>query len=602
MSNTQDILDLGIASFEEGRLDEAIEIWREIAEDSSAAPLNISAAQIALGDRRSAVTTLETALDQDVTRPETFEHLGLILEQLDETERAVEVWELGRGKQQVTPTTLYNLGTVYARTGQIQEAIAAWQEARGSDIHQVYFNLGTALHQVGRTNEGIKVLQEAIQRRMSTPDIAYNLAEFLMDEKRFEEAHTVMLDSLTEHPTADSYNQLADYHLMRDESNAATKVLEMAYQKGHVNALVLYNLYKATKNMRYAEDLMQLADETCEDYIAFYLMGRIQEDTLGYDNLIPGFMQLMIEKMRENGHFTTEPDFRGRNIRRLGTVHEDDLTSTEIIIKAGQRSFDREVEIRDQLTTRLQQHPIKTPTYLAHFKQDDEHLYVMQVEKAELLTTLLRKGEIDETEYLRVMQAMAAVHAVMPAKGRKYDFKRRVRQVASSFDHKITRHLGPIIKTLREAKPYVFCNDSQSDNWMLKENGVVILDTQPKGRTPLASETAHLLGFLPFYTTAEGRAHAATVQLKMYQEECRNAGKTVTTPTEDTFVQQVCCGLIYRAMEKNLYYHKLGREADARTAIHVGMETARFMQDMFTQTDCDYGFIERRFDMALKRS
>lgn len=85
----------------------------------------------------------------------------------------------------------FNLGNAYRNQGQLEEAIQSYREAiaMNSDDAEVCAVLGDALWHKGKIPEANQLLRQAVILDPENPIANYNLATFLHDNKKFQEAY-----------------------------------------------------------------------------------------------------------------------------------------------------------------------------------------------------------------------------------------------------------------------------------------------------------------------------------------------------------------------------------------------------------------------------
>jgi len=180
-SNPAPDLEKGLLLHQQGQLDQAEEIYRQILQFQ---PLNSDALHL----------------------------LGVVAMQKGRNSSAVELIDRAIQIQPQHPIYLNNLGNALRQQGRYLDAVKCYQESvtRKPDLAEVYINMGIAYHCLGQYEQALASYRQALQLKPDNPEACYNMGNAFRDQKRFDEAirwyqETIKHDSRF----ADAYYNLA---------------------------------------------------------------------------------------------------------------------------------------------------------------------------------------------------------------------------------------------------------------------------------------------------------------------------------------------------------------------------------------------------------
>jgi protein O-GlcNAc transferase len=158
-SNPVRNLEKGLHLHQQGRLDQAEEIYRQILQFQ---PLNSDALHL----------------------------LGVVAMQKGDNPSAVESIHRAIQIQPHHPIYLNNLGNALRQQGRYLDAVGCYQEAiaRKPDLAEAYINMGIAYHCLGRYDQAIATYQQALQLKPESPEACYNMGNAFRDQKCFDTA------------------------------------------------------------------------------------------------------------------------------------------------------------------------------------------------------------------------------------------------------------------------------------------------------------------------------------------------------------------------------------------------------------------------------
>ena len=259
-------LRAAIAAHEEGRVDEALRLYRlflAVRPDDIDA-LNLAGiAAIQAGAYEAAVKSLGAALERNPEASETHYNLGVALtrlERLDEAEaalrRALAVKPgyaearknlralAGRGRPEHAVPQILEAAVAHHRAGRAEVALEGYRRVLSVEPENVdALNLGgVALVQAGDIDEALRLLERAVALAPERADVHYNLGRALMEAERLEDAAAALRRAVELAPEdAQAHNNLGAVltELARpDEAELALRhavALRADYAEAHNN-------------------------------------------------------------------------------------------------------------------------------------------------------------------------------------------------------------------------------------------------------------------------------------------------------------------------------------------------------------------------------
>jgi len=157
-------LDRAKHLYDEGRLPEAIELYKQILEsrpETEDAARHLAFVYWKTGERDLAVRALEDALKVRPASTELRLRLGGYLAEMDQAERAVSLLERAAGDD---PDGLTALGVAYLKAGRTSDAIEQWKHAAAitRTAYDALYHLGMELAAAGRMDEARAYAQRFI--------------------------------------------------------------------------------------------------------------------------------------------------------------------------------------------------------------------------------------------------------------------------------------------------------------------------------------------------------------------------------------------------------------------------------------------------------
>jgi protein O-GlcNAc transferase len=154
------------------------------------------------GQLPQAKLAFEQVLRLDPKEPDALHSLGLILFQLGEQEKGVELVVQSSKVRPKHPETHYNLGVMYQRLGQFDLAESSFRQvlAQKRDHAHAHFALGNALRELGKGDDAAKSFEQAVKIMPSWADGHFNLGNALRDLGEFQRAAACFQKAITLQP------------------------------------------------------------------------------------------------------------------------------------------------------------------------------------------------------------------------------------------------------------------------------------------------------------------------------------------------------------------------------------------------------------------
>jgi len=204
---------LGVALFGRGRLDEAMECYRQ-------------------------------SLKINPTDAHALNNLGAALEAKGSPE-GISWYRKALQADPAFPDALYNLGTAEAGQKHYAEAVRLFEAVlRVNPSHlEARNNLGNTLANLGRREEAIAQYRFALQLQPSNPRIHCNLAALLVTQRKLDEAARHYRQALTHAPNdPNAHYQLGIVLALQEKWDEAIEEYGEAVRRAPKNAEVRYNL------------------------------------------------------------------------------------------------------------------------------------------------------------------------------------------------------------------------------------------------------------------------------------------------------------------------------------------------------------------------
>ncbi|MGA7936907.1 MAG: tetratricopeptide repeat protein [Kovacikia sp.] len=227
MANSPKPLKIALQHQQEGRIEEAAQVYRQILEHQpdSIDALNLLGALVyQQGKFQEAVTCFEQVLSLQPNNPDSYNSLGIVLKGQGKAEEAVSYYRQALALRPNHPEVHNNLGNALRELGQVEAAIAAYEQAltlkpaypealnnlgamlkhQGNfeaaiehyrqaialkpNYLEAYQNLGVALQRQGDLAAAVQVFQQGVALQPNHPEIHNSLGNVLQQQGNFEAA------------------------------------------------------------------------------------------------------------------------------------------------------------------------------------------------------------------------------------------------------------------------------------------------------------------------------------------------------------------------------------------------------------------------------
>jgi arylsulfatase A-like enzyme/Tfp pilus assembly protein PilF len=157
---------IGLRLAEWGRVDEALDLLQEVAEDETPESLNALARVLSeAGRQQEASEILKRVLTAEPDNATSYEHLGLVHLRLEQWESARETSQKAVDLDRALADAWNNLGAALYYLGRPQEALKAWEEAVEQDPaqYETLFNIGVKAPELGQMERAKWALRRFIE-------------------------------------------------------------------------------------------------------------------------------------------------------------------------------------------------------------------------------------------------------------------------------------------------------------------------------------------------------------------------------------------------------------------------------------------------------
>ncbi len=210
------LLNLGLALYHKGQLDEAIASYKKAIEldpKYAAAHNNLGNALKDKGQLDEAIACYKKAIELDPKYAIAHINLGAELKDKGQLDEAIACFEKAIELDPKLAPTHSNLGVVLGAKGQLDAAIACFEKAIALDskFAPAHSNLGTALYHKGQLDEAIISYKKAIALDPKDANAHYNLGVALKDKGQLDEAIACYKKAIELDPKyAMAHNNLGD--------------------------------------------------------------------------------------------------------------------------------------------------------------------------------------------------------------------------------------------------------------------------------------------------------------------------------------------------------------------------------------------------------
>lgn len=435
----------------------------------------------------------------------------------------------------------------------------------------------------------------------------WKIACFYRNNEMLEEAIYIAERAISSfQATPEVYIDLAQYYFFKTKNfENSINVLKKAIENRAVNSATYFYLYQYTNDNSYINVLKQIiADDNNTDYKAYVFLSMLfNDDKEEY------YLRKMTEQLLKNNEFNNNlKNYKSASNQIL--IIDGEYIEESIVIKESDKKFNKEIAIRKKLEKVIKQnilnfndfkaeHPfseddiseislkrfgVSVPKYISHYKMNNKYYYIMKRVRGETLTEHIskNKGIINEYVLLLITFTIGIIYNLIdPNKFNTYDYEGKI--IEKGYSEKILKAAKPIIDSFKNSKYYSYFNDSWTDNWLINVSNsklnILLIDTEDRGKVPLALDLAHFLNCIPM-ETFETRLIIAknTIKTVNYISElCNNSDKIIVN--HDEFMNEYYNCVIYRALLNTISLKRRGRDHDSKQVAKTGAEMIDYMNN-----------------------
>jgi len=342
----------------------------------------------------------------------------------------------------------------------------------------------------------------------------YSLASILgvtaIDNKLYDKAVEFLAPFEDKWEIADTVGVALSYQETYNKEGALAlgeKIVNGIF-KGEYDSNVLHIIHNLTKDKAYFDLIKKYAKDNpkqAEPLGSLLIISNEQDYELDTKTTTKKLLNIMKNK----NMFSKLKELDG-GTAVVKAFDQHPLKST-IFVKQKNEPHTQEIKYRKKVENALKKHNVlvKTPDYIGKHKDSDGHYYITSFKKGikytdildvkltsiDFIDTLLKHNYIDngilQIQAL-IIDAMAAIYVEMPEPNLPiYDFRQKF--IDKGYDAKVLDAFEGYIQFL-EASPHMcYFNDSWSDNWIVSDEGVVLTDTENRGRMPITVDAAHFM-------------------------------------------------------------------------------------------------------------
>ncbi len=193
MAKTSEELAIAIRHHQEGRLQAAEQIYRQILAvepDQADAWHLLGVASAQLGKHQAGTECLRRALALRPDVAEIHSNLGNILKEQGKWDEAVACYRRALQRKPNFPSAHHNLGNVLQDQGKLDEAVVCYRRALAAapNFAEAHNNLGNALMRQGKLDEAIHCYRRAVQRKPGYVEAHNSLGLACLEQGNLDEA------------------------------------------------------------------------------------------------------------------------------------------------------------------------------------------------------------------------------------------------------------------------------------------------------------------------------------------------------------------------------------------------------------------------------
>jgi len=300
-----------------------------------------------------------------------------------------------------------------------------------------------------------------------------------------------------------------------------------------------------------------------------------------------GYLTLMVDQMKANNDFDTVLIDLKTATSRIKVIRDERDDAPAIIVKeadaqGGKNPYEEELAMRDQLE-KIVGDDVLLPKPIDTFEFEGRFYYVMKREKGETLTDRIKSGSVPAGTYDKILKTMARIHVLTPTEDRHdYPLEDIIRQrlgILGADPDFMDKHFTPVTDALKNSEHICYYNDSHTDNWLIGEDGkIILLDTGDLGNVPYTADLAYFLNIIS--NPQIDKLDKVRKYIDYVNDVCDQEGRPdrrIDNP--NLFMLEYCNATIARVVTGAEYMSRLGRPKDSKDVLQAGIEMADYMLD-----------------------
>lgn len=413
----------------------------------------------------------------------------------------------------------------------------------------------------------LEIVQEAVNKGLESDKIIlYKSLSFKQLQNYTEQVETLESGIARGFKTTLIKNALASAYKENGKKEKSKAVIEQMIEANEADEATYALALDLDRKTEYFEALEQIVDKKPTSIKALFILAMNTRKQSYNDQTATDYFKKIIQRRQKDAiSDLIKEEFHASH--SLNILNED--FNKQLIIKKGQTSFSEEIKYRDLISKAINMscksinpmvsEVIKLPEVIAEFRSDDSFYYVMTYERGAPYTDLINaKGlsGIGLTDAFNVrendlavietifLSGLAKIYSQIPGEELSdYDFRLKLQQ--RNYEQEINEAMEPFIQFLERSTNKSYYPDPWTDNLIIGDENIIIVDTENRGRAPIALSMAQFLGFVPAHSFEE------TVPLAGFFFDITNnlvKEKGKNTLISDSFILEYAVASVYRSL------------------------------------------------------
>ncbi|MBC8500933.1 MAG: hypothetical protein H8D38_04165 [DPANN group archaeon] len=579
---------LGSLLMTKGNKKGAVSLWEEavaIGETDSHILFNLPLFYLMIRNYERAKELSEMAIRKNQVQTGVFTNLAQAYNMLENTDKAIQVAEGAMKSGYIEPLLIHNLAGYYSLKDDEISSIQILEE--GIRIGQVSPSIYSALYyyygKSGYMTKALSVLDDAIEKGQSNDWIFSVLTTYYKNKSNLEKAREYAQKAIDINQTnSDIYYLVGSLEMEVDWIRELVNITEknktniLAPKQGDIE----YMSETREGHFIHHQSGPDIVDE--KDYRAYYYLSLVAgKHPLTKDKTPEDYFREMVSLMVQNMDFRVMTGTYKKATNQIKVISADSDLESTVVIKGYDTLNVSEIQNRDILED-IVGDIVDLPKHVISFEEEDMFFYVMRREGGHTLTDFMKhrpdrweskKTSVNE----RLLLAMSRIYVEFPVKDLEdYDYRGKIFE--KGYIEKILPHANPVIEAFEHSEYIGYFSDSWTDNWLINEDKVILIDTEDRGKTPFALDLAHYLNCIPHGTFEERIAYVKKA-IEYVNETAQEKEIDRTIDYEDKFMNEYYNGVIYRALLNTASRRREKRIGDSRKIAKTGIEMIDFMEE-----------------------